>query len=160
MVDNIDFNKLEGCHLVKLEIEQFFTDLNDKSNTMVRKTAKNGDVSYCKTIKKDTDKTNERITTSRNITEKEYYELLGESSDKIIRKVRYCFTYKNQYYRLDVFNEPNGLIVLETELTNESKKLEIPEFLSVIEDISNDINYRNVCIYTELNQSYKRVLNK
>lgn len=160
LVNNIEFDKLEGCHLVKLELEQFFTDLDDKSNTMVRKTVKNGDVSYCKTIKRDTEKNNERITTSRNISDKEYYELLRESNDKVIKKVRYCFTYKNQYFKLDVFHEPEGLMILETELTSESKKLELPEFLSIREDISNNIDYRNVNIYTELNQTYKRVLNK
>lgn len=159
LVDSIDFEKLEGCHLVKLEIEQFFTDLKENENIMVRKTIKNGDASYCKTIKRDTEHVNERITTSRNISDKEYYELLSESSDKVIRKVRYCFTYKNQYFNLDVFDEPKGLVVLETELTNKSNKLEIPKFLSVSKDISDDLDYRNVNIYVQLNQDYKKVLN-
>lgn len=160
LVDGIDFDKLNGNHLVKLEIEQFFTDLSDKENTMVRKTVKNGDASYCKTTKRDTDVSNERITTTRKISDKEYYELLDETSDKPIKKVRYCFTYKNQYYRLDVFEEPKGMVILETELTNASKKLEIPDFLTIKKDITNDLEYRNVNLYEKLNQDVLSLKNK
>ena len=146
---------LNGNHLVKLEIEQFFTDLSDKENTMVRKTVKDGDASYCKTVKRDTEHTNERITTTRKITDKEYYELLETTSDKPIRKARYCFTYNNQYYKLDIFDEPKGMIILETELTNVNKKLEIPDFLKIKKDITDDLEYRNVNIYGQINKENK-----
>ena len=155
LVDSIDFDKLNGNHLVKLEIEQFFTDLSDKENTMVRKTVKDGDASYCKTVKRDTEHTNERITTTRKITDKEYYELLETTSDKPIRKARYCFTYNNQYYKLDIFDEPKGMIILETELTNVNKKLEIPDFLKIKKDITDDLEYRNVNIYGQINKENK-----
>lgn len=152
LVEKIDFDKLKGNHLVKLEIEQFFTDISEKENTMVRKTTKDGDSTYNKTIKRDTDIENERITTTRRIEEKEYEELLKNSKDKPIRKCRYCFTYNNQYYRLDIFEEPEGLMILETELTNASKKIEIPDFLTIKKDITKDYKYRNVSIYKRINK--------
>ena len=153
LVDNIDFDKLKGNHLVKIDIEQFFVDISDKENTMVRKTVKDGDASFCKTIKRDTEISNERITTSRRISDKEYYDLLERTTDKPIRKARYCFTYNNQYYKLDVFDEPKDMIILETELTNVNKKLEIPDFINVKQDITNDLEYRNVNLYKKLNKS-------
>ena len=159
LIDSIDFDKLKGNHLVKVDIEQFFTDLSDKDDTMVRKTVRDGDASYCKTIKRDTDVISERITTSRRISDKEYYELLDSTTDKPIKKSRYCFTYNNQYYKLDIFEEPKGLIILETELTNASKKLEIPDFLTVKKEITDDKDYRNVNIYSKINKKYRN-LNK
>ena len=159
LIDSIDFDKLNGNHLVKVDIEQFFTDLSDEDDTMVRKTVRDEDASYCKTIKRDTDVVSERITTSRRISDKEYYELLDSSTDKPIRKARYCFTYNNQYYKLDIFEEPKGMIILETELTNASKKLEIPDFLTIKKEITDDKDYRNVNIYSKINKKYRN-LNK
>lgn len=153
LIDKIDFEKLKGNHVIKLEIEQFFTNITDKENTMVRKTTKDGESTYNKTTKRDTNIENERITTTRRIEEKEYLELLKNTKDKPIKKCRYCFTYNNQYYRLDIFNEPEDLIILETELTNKNKEIKIPEFLTVKKDITKEYKYRNVNIYKNINKN-------
>lgn len=155
LVDKIDLEKLKGRKLVKLELEQFFTDYSETENTMVRKTTKDGESSYSKTIKKDTDIPSERTTISRRITDREYNELLATSADTPIRKCRYCFAYNNQYYKLDVFEKPEGLVILETELTNENKKVEIPDFLTVKKDITDDYDYRNVNLYRKINKRRK-----
>lgn len=155
LVDKIDLEKLKGRKLVKLELEQFFTDYSEAENTMVRKTTKDGESSYSKTIKKDTDIPSERTTISRRITDREYNELLTTSVDTPIRKCRYCFAYNNQYYKLDVFEKPEGLVILETELTNENKKVEIPDFLTVKKDITDDYDYRNVNLYRKINKRRK-----
>ena len=65
------------------------------------------------------------------------------------------FTYKNQYYKLDVFEEPKGLAILETELTNKSKEVIIPDFLSVTKDITEDVEYRNINLYRKINGKRK-----
>lgn len=151
LVDSIDLDKLKDKKLVKLELEQFFTDGNDSSNTMIRKTTKDGNSSYSSTVKKDTDDLSERITVCRNISEKEYLESLNKISDKPIRKCRYCFTYNKQYYRLDVFEEPSGLAILEMDLTNKGKDVVIPDFIKINRDITNDLDYRNVNLYKKIN---------
>lgn len=155
LVDKIDLEGLRGRRLVKLELEQFFTDYNESENTMVRKTTKDGESSYSKTIKKDTDIPSERTTISRRITDREYNELFTSVEDIPIRKCRYCFTYNNQYYKLDIFEKPEGMVILETELTNENKKIEIPEFLSVKKDITDDYDYRNINLYRKINKRRK-----
>lgn len=151
LVESIDIDKLSECLPVKLEIEQFFTDETPTENTMVRKTSKDGDSTYSSTIKRDTKKASERITTSRRITDKDYYELKKQTDDTPIIKNRYCFTYNKQYYRLDFFNQPEGLIILETGLTNLNQEIIIPEFIKVKKEITEDMSYRNVSIYKKIN---------
>lgn len=151
LVDKINLEGLKNRHLVKLELEQFFTDENANENVMVRKTTKNGESTYSRTVKRDTDIASERITTSRRITKREYNELASCSADIPIRKCRYCFTYNNQYYKLDVFENPVGLVILETELTNKSKEVVIPDFLSIKKDITEDVEYRNVNLFKKVN---------
>lgn len=151
LVDSIDLDKLKDKKLVKLELEQFFTDGNDSANTMIRKTTKDGDSSYSSTVKRDTDDVSERITVCRNISEKEYEEALNKCPDKPIRKCRYCFTYNKQYYRLDVFEEPGNLVILEMDLTNKGKEVVIPDFIRINRDITNDVDYRNVNLYKKIN---------
>jgi len=151
LVDEIELTKVKDRHLVKLEIEQFFIEDNDKQNTMIRKTKKDGDCTYSRTIKKDTDIPHERITTSRQITKQEYEEQLNENNEEQIKKSRYCFTYNKQYYRLDIFEKPKNLIILETDLTNKNNKLKIPDFITIKKDITDDIKYRNSYLYQKIN---------
>jgi len=153
LVDKIDLKGLKNRKLVKLELEQFFVDGNDEVNEMVRKTTKDGDSTYSYTIKKNTSVNHERITTSRKITDKEYDYYFDKLDDVPIRKCRYCFTYNKQYYRLDVFEKPNNLVILETELTNMSKQVLIPEFITVKKDITDNLDYRNVNLYKKINNS-------
>ena len=151
LVDSIDFELLHNCRLVKLELEQFFVDISEDEDTMIRKTTRDGNSIYSKTTKRNTDVLNERITTSKYIKKDEYEELLGKTSEQPIRKCRYCFTYQGQYYYLDVFTNPKGLMVLEADLTNQNTKVTIPDFISVEKDITDDVYYRNDNIYRRLN---------
>ncbi len=155
LVSSVDLDKLSECLPVKLELEQFFTSGDDNVNTMVRKTTKDGDSSYSSTTKRETNKPSERVSVSRRITDKDYNELLSQTSDKPIVKYRYCFSYNKQYYRLDIFDEPKGLMILETGLTNENNIVEIPDFIKVSRDITDDLDYRNESIYRKLNNKKK-----
>ena len=155
IIEEVDREKLAECLPVKLELEQFFTNGNDKENTMVRKTTKDGDSTYSSTTKRDTANASERITTSRRITDRDYNELLNQTEDKPIRKYRYCFTYNKQYYRLDLFEEPEGLMILETGLTNENSIVDIPDFIKVKKEITEDLEYRNANIYRKINKKSK-----
>ncbi len=151
VVDKLDIEKLKDIHMVKLEIEQSFIKLNDEETLMIRKTTKDGSSIYSKTIKKDTDIVNERVVSTKKITQEEYSEYTKENKTPI-RKNRYCFTYNNQYYKLDIFDEPEGMMILETDLTNKSGEVKIPEFINVIEDVTNKKEYRNFSLYEQINE--------
>lgn len=147
LVESIDFSKLKDNQCVELDLIQFFS-----GNRMFRKTTKDDFCSYSLTYKKNTTNPSERITLSRNISEKEYLDKFKSLSFKPIYKKRYCFTYNKQYYKLDVFNNFNNLMILEVVLTNKNKTIKIPDFINISEEVTNDIKYRNINIYKEINK--------
>ena len=53
------------------------------------------------------------------------------------------------------FFDSEGMVILETELTNENKEVEIPDFLTVKKDITDDYDYRNVNLYRKINNRRK-----
>lgn len=79
------------------------------------------------------------------ISAKEYLDLqtLKEPKTLTICKSRHCFIYKNQYFELDIFKNPPDLCLLEIELTDENDKIEIPSFLDVMEEVTDDEKYSN-----------------
>lgn len=71
---------------------------------------------------------------------------------KIIRKYRYCFVYKDQYFEMDAIIEPVqrfSLCLLEIELTEENDKVEIPSFLDVKKEVTDDDRYSNYALAME-----------
>lgn len=149
LVDSIDLNKIEDIRLIKFGIEQYFKR-DDEKELIYRKTLKDSEVMYTLTTKIDTNINSERVTTKRKITEDEYYSNMVEIP---IVKERYCFTYKNQYFRLDIFDD--GLKVLEIEETNKTKEIVIPDFIKVSNEITNNVMYRNSNLYGFKNQKEK-----
>ena len=145
----IDALKMANCY-------KFVNRLPNKEKTMLRKTTKDGDSTYSSTTKRETASPSERITTSRRITNRDYNELLEQTEDKPIRKYRYCFSYNKQYYKLDLFEEPNGLMILETGLTNENDIVDIPDFIKINRDITDDLEFRNASIYRRINRKTKK----
>lgn len=85
----------------------------------------------------------------RQIDPMTYVLLAEKEADRkrsVIQKNRYCFLWKNQYFELDIFISPkrlSGLSLLEIELTEENDKIEIPPFLKVIRDVTEDSEFTN-----------------
>lgn len=84
-----------------------------------------------------------RQETERKITVQEYLTFLLEG-EKSLRKDRYCFVYNNQYFELDVYPDWDNEAILEIELTEESQEVDLPDWISVIKEVTNDPNYKNV----------------
>lgn len=61
-----------------------------------------------------------------------------------IKKDRYCFVYRDQYFELDVFKGVhNGLYLLEIELLEENESFEHPPFIKITRDVTFDPKYKN-----------------
>ena len=60
-----------------------------------------------------------------------------------IIKDRYCLTYKNQYFEIDIYPFSNDLAILEIELNNELQEIEFPYYLDILKEVTEDSRYRN-----------------
>lgn len=151
LVDTFDKELIMQLHPVIIDIEQYVQD-KDNGDIIYRKSTKDNETKYTKITKTDTQTPEERIVTRKNISEDEYYSNMP-SNIKPIRKRRYCFAYQNQYFRLDEFE--SGLTILEIEDTNKTRRKVFPNFVSVLEDVTTNPDYKNVAIYNRLNATQK-----
>lgn len=152
VVDKIDLEKIQEENIVKLDLEQYIVE-SGNVEYIYRKTSKEQEKKYTLITKIDTEINNERITTERKITEKEYY--LNLPDQKPLQKTRYCFEYQNEYFRLDIFQ--NNLQLLEVEITTPRENVSIPEFITIKEEVTNNIEYRNATLYKKNNSTTKDI---
>lgn len=79
------------------------------------------------------------------IGREEYEELLLRRDPKCrtIEKKRHAFNYRGQIFELDIFPfwEKQGM--LEIELTDESVPVDMPPFMKVIREVTDDGRYKN-----------------
>ena len=82
----------------------------------------------------------------KEISKSQYESFLKEAdpSKVEISKTRFVFKYKNQIFELDVFKGAlSSLAILEIELKNKSQEVELPPFLKVYKEVTNDSRYNN-----------------
>lgn len=144
LVDDVDVEKIS--YATKVVITQDYLKEENNLEYRVRSVDQEGDISYHYQVqKKLTDGTKEIISESL-ISEREYLRYLENKSDSFetIVKSRYSFVYNKQYYKLDVFDD--GLMILEVNVTKENPVVELPNFLSVVEEVTNNQEYSNITI--------------
>lgn len=138
----VDINSIDNYELQKVsrvfEIEQKY-NINEEKDIMIRRMSFSGNDLYYLSVKSDYKKNSERIITEKILSEREYNHLYDSFNGKTINKKRNCFSYKDVNYRLDIIE--NKLALLEVEGDYES--VEFPDFFNVLEDVTNNINYRN-----------------
>lgn len=72
-----------------------------------------------------------------------FSQAMKDQGSQIIRKDRYCFLYKNQYFELDMFLEPIQINLLEIESTEENDRLELPPFLKIKKEVTDNPYFSN-----------------
>lgn len=122
-----------------VEISQSYVNFQG-NNFRVRKRGRDGEFIYIQTEKiKLSDLV--RIEKERRIT-KEEYEFFSAHA-KSLSKTRWLIVYKNHYFELDVFPFWQDKALLEIELKSEDEQFEIPPFINVIKEVTEDKSYRN-----------------
>ena len=59
-----------------------------------------------------------------------------------IEKTRRCFTWRDQYYQLDIYTSPHpGLMLLETYTPVPATELDLPDFLEIEENVTGNPEY-------------------
>lgn len=153
-INGIDIARINNTHLVRQSITEFVTRYEYDENEMYRKTTIDGDSYYTCTVMSNLKDPFNRVTKYRVITEEEYYDKLNNASFKPLEKIRYNFIYDKDRYRLDIYDYPSGLVILEKDITEDSSK-ELPDFITPKKTITNDIEYYDASIFFKNNNKNK-----
>jgi len=140
-----NFSKIEKDFCAKRsEIIQTYLKSDKGDEIRIRQRGKEGNYIYSQTIKKIINNL-KRIEVEQKLTKEEYLNLImqADTNKRQIRKTRYCFMYNNQYFELDVYPFWKDVAILEVELSSEEQEVEIPKQISVIKEVTDDINYKN-----------------
>ena len=132
----------DGCEYT--EIEQIYLLNEDGFSERIRKRGKNDDFKYYHTLKKRVSAIR-RIEEERLISEKEYEKLKERANPKlnVIYKTRYCIPFFKHILEIDVFPFWKKQAFLEIELKDEAEEYKLPEYLEIIDDVSENGAYTN-----------------
>ena len=70
----------------------------------------------------------------------------ADTSKRQIRKNRYCLTYENQYFELDVYPFWKDQAIVEIELNDEKQEVHFPEQIKVIKEVTSDDAFKNASL--------------
>ena len=84
----------------------------------------------------------------RRLSKDAYIRLLMEADPacRPIRKTRYCLTYMNQYFEIDVYPFWNDKAIIEIEQGEDGGYIIFPDFVKNIREITEDDNYKNITL--------------
>ena len=131
----------------RVEIIQTYLKSETDEEVRVRQRGENGNYIYFKTAKKKVSGL-KRVEIENRLTQKEYLALLMEAdtTKRQIRKTRYCLTYENQYFEIDVYPFWDDKAIMEIELSDENAEVIFPKSITVIKEVTEDENYKNASL--------------
>jgi CYTH domain-containing protein/predicted ATPase len=94
-----------------------------------------------------------RVEEEKMITHREYEALrtLRNPEKCTIKKRRVCFFWKEQFFEVDLFVEPKpGLALMEAERSDRAPELELPPFIKVLRNVTDDKLYSNSQLATRV----------
>ena len=65
------------------------------------------------------------------------------SGTRPVIKRRHTFRYKEQIFEIDVYPEWQSTAIMETELTDPTARAEMPDFISIVAEVTGDKRYSN-----------------
>ena len=87
----------------------------------------------------------------REISEAEYKSLLRlvKQGTHTVHKTRHSFLYHGQIFEVDIYPEWKRTAIMETELISRKAKVEMPEFIGIVAEVSGDKRYSNASMAHE-----------
>ena len=136
---------LPNCR--RVEIIQTYLLSKEGDELRVRQRGENGSYIYYKTCKRRITGTT-RTEIEQRLSQEEYLQLLMEAdpAKRPIRKTRWCLTYDNQYFELDVYPFWKDRAILEIELSHEGEAVRFPKELKLIREVTDDPSYSNAAL--------------
>lgn len=127
------------------EITQtYLSSLPGITHRVRRRVYDDGRVEYTETVKKRISLTSS-YEDERHIDREEYESLAAKIMPftRQLKKVRHTFEYGGQLFEIDVYPEWENSCIMETELASEGMRVEFPDFIEVIEDVTGKFEYSN-----------------
>ena len=152
LIEMPDIEYLESLpNCEKVKIVQTYLNSSDDEEIRIRQRGNNGSYTYSKTRKINVDSM-KRIEIETRLTQEEYInELLNADPTRgQIIKERYCLCYKNQYFEIDIYPFWDDKAIAEIELISEDQKIELPDFINVIDEVTDNNNFKNFEIARQL----------
>lgn len=145
LIKKPDLHLLESLpNCQKVDIIQTYLNSNNDEEIRIRQRGEVGSYIYTKTIKKKI-KSATRQETEKRISQREYLTLLNNADINLhqIKKTRYCLMHDNRYYEIDIYPFSKTNAICEIELTDENEQFNLPEFIQLIKEVTNDKKYSN-----------------
>jgi CYTH domain-containing protein len=88
------------------------------------------------------------IEREKIITRNTYEQLLEFRIANLspVSKTRKCFFWKGKFFELDIFDDPVKDCILEVELSERDEKVELPDFVTLVKEVTGDPAYSNRAI--------------
>ena len=143
--DIAELDKLPNCQ--RVEIIQTYLTSPEGEESRVRQRGVDGNYIYFQTTKKKVTDL-KRVEVERRLSKDDYLRLLMDASPNFrpIRKTRYCLTYENQYFEIDVYPFWKDKAIMEIELANENAEIRFPAQIKVIKEVTEDETYKNASL--------------
>ena len=137
--------KMPNCQ--RVEIIQTYITAPEGEESRVRQRGADGHYVYFQTTKRRITG-QKRVEVERRLSQEEYLRLLMDADPNCrpIRKTRYCLTYDNQYFEIDVYPFWQDQAILEIELSGDDPPVRFPDFLRIIREVTQDDSYKNAAL--------------
>lgn len=146
---DIDKTNLEYLKSISkiAHLKQTYLESDPSIEKRIREKSFDGNKSYTYTIHKKTKDGLKIKVSEESISKRMYNKLLDfkDNNKETIEKDRYYFSYKDGYFTLDIIDNYG---ILEINITDE-KKIDLPPFIEVIEDVTFNQNFQNINIATK-----------
>lgn len=148
LIEYPDLEKLEKLpNCQRVEIIQTYLTAPEGEESRVRQRGADGNYIYIQTTKKKVTDL-KRVEVERRLTKDEYLRLLMDADPdcRPIRKTRYCLTYDNQYFEIDVYPFWDDQAIVEIELNDENDEIRFPADIKVIKEVTEDDSFKNASL--------------
>ena len=143
MPDESLLQSMPGCEIWDI-VQTYLMDGEDFSTHRVRSIRTNGKVQYIHTIKHRLSNLSHREW-EQEVSEEEYLRLLEGANPALhaIDKRRYRIPHAGQILEVDIYSFWKDRATLEIELESEEQQAILPEWISILRDVTGEVPYKN-----------------
>lgn len=143
LITDIDFSRLPDARNTRIE-QIFLLSRDPNMDRSIRKEESNGRTRYFLVEKYITSRPVIRFNRKEEITAGRFQTLKRriDANRGPAKKNRFSFYWKGQSFRIDKYDGPMaGLLMLEAVLSDENEEVQIPDFCTVLKEVTGEKEY-------------------